>query len=397
MATYEVDRGRVDGRDLDVQVSYAIEILLQLSTGSLWAPLVGPGSEFTVFVGACGRVIGFSGGWPTHLPDPKAESLVGIEVAYPQIFGDGWNPEKARHVGFGYSRIALDGGAFGLFPAYVIEPKLEEPDGVSPGVAVVPGTQRAIDALRRQLVCTVPGRRAEHIGFRSRVYLGAGDTYSDQNACNFARVLDGAGWDTERAPTEGMERDWNEGRLCGIETCDLAYYVGHASAWRVRLEKPDALYFSVADLQEQPHRRPGIWGSGDLKWLALSACGPLQDSVLTPSLGSPHDALERWRVAFGGLRMLLGNSCEIFQSIDGGARFARYATSGTTILRSWLRAAVEMHSFEGAHPVGPRYASVLYAFCERASSPCEDVLPPHGRIGPSAGWPDTYVLLSTTT
>jgi hypothetical protein len=193
----------------------------------------------------------------------------------------------------------------------------------------------------------------------------------------------------------GTEREWNEGRMTGVEKSDLVYYSGHASAEEILLSQPNHTYFQINSIEGWEDKRTGIWGHGNLKWLAIAACGPLQDGRLTPVW--KIDAFERWRVAFGGLRMLLGFSCEVSQTINGGRLFAKYATSGMTVLRAWLRAAIESQPFVGTHPKGPIYASCMYAYREKESNPYCDRLSPDEPLARSESWPDKYVLLSTTT
>lgn len=162
-------------------------------------------------------------------------------------------------------------------------------------------------------------------------WLDNGSRGAPTNVVRFAAELDGS-MQWNRAFCDGdaqaLFADWTTNAGAGIESAELAYYCGEAagSGWLVsdgRLIAPPAAV----------PVNPILAGDGRLRWLAVSACGPLQDGC-----AEGGGRVQNWIGAFRGLRMLLGYASTVASLADQGRLFANAARS-ETLLHAWFLTA----------------------------------------------------------
>jgi hypothetical protein len=176
------------------------------------------------------------------------------------------------------------------------------------------------------------------------------------------------------------ESDWSSDAAAWVNAVDLAYYAGHAYASGWELADPqtgDALFLKQRTVGIEDATQRLLWGS-KLKWILVSACGPLEDRCAVPSI----DNVFNWSGAFDGLRLIVGFASATSGFSDEGARTFQLARRGIPIARAWLRAAREtqpsVEAGETNMPTAPRWAAVL-ALEGRNGSSLDDHLPDRGR------------------
>lgn len=176
------------------------------------------------------------------------------------------------------------------------------------------------------------------------------------------------------------------------------FHTGHADAggWSVT---PDVAngndYVCSHDTGHYP--TGDRWGSGQMDWLVVAGCGPLQDA----QFGTAGDAIARWTCggnapqgAFQGLRGLLGYGSMSADTADEGHLFITYAAEGWTLDAAWFRAAAETQpsAIGGTTP----WAAGLHAVWPNGEA-IDDHLWGHGSVALAAGSPTEYVLFGTPT
>ncbi len=90
---------------------------------------------------------------------------------------------------------------------------------------------------------------------------------------------------------------------------DLTFYTGHAGDWGFTFpgnRDDGGLDFTEAQ-----------WGDDDAEWIAIAACGPLQQTD-----GAGRTVVQRWGPAFQGLHALLGYSTTSWDNTVEGQYFA---------------------------------------------------------------------------
>jgi hypothetical protein len=124
-----------------------------------------------------------------------------------------------------------------------------------------------------------------------------------------------------------MEAHWNRLADGAIRQADLAGYIGHAAAYGMKFNPPDAAWL------ESSACRFG----GRLKWIVIDGCGPLQDEVAA----SGASAFDLWARAFQGLRALLGFATTQEQNARQFSRAIEYSLRGQPLARAWFQAVCE--------------------------------------------------------
>lgn len=100
----------------------------------------------------------------------------------------------------------------------------------------------------------------------------------------------------------------NDALANGVDTTDLMWYTGHANG--------GVLQGSGSNINVSNMRL----GDADLEWLAVAACGPLQDSY------GGQNWQTRLTPMFQGLHLLLGYGTVSYDTDQEGPLFARWAT-----------------------------------------------------------------------
>src|SRR5262249_33902841 len=212
----------------------------------------------------------------------------------------------------------------------------------------------------------------------------------EQNVAGFLEGLDHDGWNINFnwGATEAWVSDWKANNNNWVDAADIVYYKGHASLDSWVLFDPEApnvtTYLSAPEIAKAEDPKGDRYGNGDLEWLIIAACGPLQDKAVAPAGG---DAFQRWQDIFDGLHQLLGFASVSFSTLDEGKLFVRYCcVDEATVINSWFRATKEAQPPE-------TFAAVMYACCEGEPSPLEDHLWGHGFVTDDPKQPTQYVAM----
>jgi hypothetical protein len=170
---------------------------------------------------------------------------------------------------------------------------------------------------------------------------------NETNARRFEAALRAASWGVPfvASGTHGALVQW-VGANPAVDAVDLLFYTGHAdeTGWTV----PDGKVNYANNV---------AYGGNDLDWLAISACGPLQDAVVTEGT----EDVFNWNRVFGGLRMLLGFATQVADSADDGTFFVSHAQLGLTVAEAWFRMARDVQSRYGPETDFSQEASVFAA------------------------------------
>ena len=125
---------------------------------------------------------------------------------------------------------------------------------------------------------------------------------------------------------------------------DATFYCGHANG--------DGFTFPGAQTDDFLHFNDAFWGNRDLEWLAIAACGPLQE------VSSGLQWWQRWGPAFGGLHILLGYETVSSDVTGEGWDFANnllgffWWGSGMKVRDAWALMAI------WNQPAGVRWAEM---------------------------------------
>ena len=131
------------------------------------------------------------------------------------------------------------------------------------------------------------------------------------------------------------ERDFKDPIFGGaddaaVDAVDITFYTGHASG--------DLWTFPGA-LDDGALRYPeASYGEGDLEWLIVAACGPLQPT------SSGLAWWERWGPAFNGLHLFLGYQNVTRDNEREGRLMAEAMLRGDTIADAWFKTAIDVQS-----------------------------------------------------
>lgn len=206
---------------------------------------------------------------------------------------------------------------------------------------------------------------------------------SQANAQGFVDELTAEGW--QRRFNWGNQNAWKSDWLSNdddyVDDVDFVFYTGHASpnGWQLATGgSADWLHHS--EVGASPNTPSDHWGQENLEWMAIAACGPLQDDLINGG----GNVFDRWRGAFDGLHLLLGYSAVTYDNTLEGRRLASYARSGMTLMQAWFRLAQEIQpSTNGwGDPYGPDvYAAAMY-IGNASGNTAGDHLWGHGSVGP---------------
>jgi uncharacterized protein DUF6345 len=377
-----LDAGERTERQLDVQVVFPVRV------GDL--PVVGGGGDFTLALGDGGQLIGYTGVW-RNASDAFDAAVVPQEqadAAYREMFAAAKGLELrsvSSYLAY-YAAPTFTEQDF-LYPVYVylgtarigdeevplravtlpatdFGPKLEFPPPVPTRLKRAQPTERPASEKHKRraygipasapraplaLVATKPWEAGT-----SWIGMSGGLAGSQANAKGFVDEWAADGWiiDFNWGDAAAFESDWRRNDDMWVDNADFVFYTGHANQNGWVLSNPDDGFLSFSEVGSSPEAPGDLWGSSDLEWAVIAACGPLQDELLAKGGG---DVLDRWDGAFDGMHQLLGYGAITFDNTEEGRRIASYCRSGMTIKDAWFRAAKEIQpSTNGASaPDGP--------------------------------------------
>jgi len=379
-----LEQGRRSDHRLDVQV------VLPITAGDL--PVVGGGGDVTFALGGGGELIGYTGAWRTPVAafdvavvpqDESEETFRGLFRSAKGLELESVDSYLAYYAAPGFavqeflypvyvhlSRARIGGTRIPvraiMLPATTFGPALEVPPLAPPRPANArPGTRPAPErgAKRRRSYATVAPAAEPHLmtlatkpweAGTSWIGMSGGLAGSQANAQGFVDEWAADGWHIDFNWGDGAawESDWRRNDDQWVDNADFVFYTGHANGNGWVLSNPDDGFLSAAEVGAAPAAPGDLWGSSDLEWVVVAACGPLQDDIISTGGG---DVLTRWDGAFDGLHQLLGYGAITFDNTEEGRRIASYCRSGMTVKDAWFRAAKEIQpSTNGANaPDGP--------------------------------------------
>jgi Family of unknown function (DUF6345) len=386
--------GRRRDHQLDIQVVFPIRVRD--------LPVVGGGGDFTLALGEGGDLIGYSGVWRSTesafdaalVPRERADEM------YQRLFEASQDLELERVEAYlaYYAAPSFTVQEF-LYPVYVYLATARIGDQLVPLRAItLPATDfgpsvevpRAAPARPkgarppRSPLGKEDGRRRSYATVTSppatvhsaaalatkpweagTSWIGAsgGLAGSQANAQGFVDEWAADGWiiDFNWGDAAAWESDWRRNDDLWVDNADFVFYTGHASLSGWVLSAPDDGSLNFTEVGAAPQAPGDLWGSSDLEWVVIAACGPLQDDLLAAGGG---DVLDRWDGAFDGLHQLLGYGAITFDNTDEGRKIAEYAKSGMTVADAWFRTAKEIQpATNGASaPDGPTvWVGVMWA------------------------------------
>ncbi len=370
---------------LDVQVVFPVRVRD--------LPVVGGGGDFTVALGDAGDLIGYSGVWRATESafDAALIPREKVDQTYRGLFesAKGLELERVEAYLAYYSAPSFVAQEF-LYPVYVylatarigdqlvplravtlpatdFGPSIELPPPAPPrprGARPPVIAQKEAKKTRRSYATalSVPGNVQAAITRATKPWeagtswigLSGGLAGSQANAQGFVDEWAADGWiiDFNWGDAAAWESDWRRNDDLWVDNADFVFYTGHASMNGWVLSAPDDGSLDFNEVGAAPGAPGDLWGTSDLEWVVIAACGPLQDELLAAGGG---DVLARWDGAFDGLHQLLGYGAITFDNTEEGGRLAQYAKSGMTVADAWFRTAKEIQpSDNGASaPDGP--------------------------------------------
>ncbi len=124
--------------------------------------------------------------------------------------------------------------------------------------------------------------------------VSGGLAQSAANAAGFRNVMTSRGWTSKFhfGDANAWERDWRLNNNYYVDNVDFVFYTGHANANGWVLSAPDDNFLHYTEVQS---KYPDLYGSNQLEWLIIAACGPLQTSTIN-----------KWWYIFNKLHVLMG-------------------------------------------------------------------------------------------
>lgn len=413
-----------DDRELDRQFIFPV-----LVEG---LPVVGGGGDFTLALGDGGDIIGFHGVW-RELADAFVSRTVSreeVEESYRKTLdASGMKLESVTSYLAYYSAPASELQEF-VYPVYVLggtavvdgqtvplrlstlpatefgpRPVIPAPERPRPHAAK-PGSGGGDEKPRERRGYTSPstGQRVSaevraanpFEAGTSWIGVSGGLNGSKKNARGFVDGWQSAGWNVNFnwGDANAFESDWRRNDDTWVDAADFVFYTGHASMDGWVLADPDDDRLSFTEVGAAPASPGDLWGQNDLEWVTIAACGPLQDSILSPGGG---DVLSRWDGAFDGLHLLMGYGAITFDNETEGRDLVKYARQGKTLRDAWFRTAKETQpATNGADaPDGPVvWTGVMWA-SKAGANPANDHAWGHGSVSADPGSPTSLSCMWT--
>lgn len=341
----------------------------------LEVPLTGPSLVRGMSFDPEGRLVGFHGSVPRSLGEPRFYEAKTREESQAEL-ADRLAPFRLEQISastLAYEIVETDDGAY-------LQPVWHH-------VATIAG----VDANHEVPVVSLPASTfpnpsptptktppvsSGRAPFSAGVWWLDGKVFGKLNAHGLRDELAAAGWPivADRGDDVRAIQDWLS-PYGGVQDADLAYYAGIAGilGWHFGRPLRTQSRLSPEDVGKKDSASK-LYGSQGLKWIAISACGPLQDRVIRTG----GDVFERWGLAFDGLHSLLGFGTQIGSDCRHGRLFAR-RLSIQPVIDAWLSSVVQLGV------TGSAWAGALFAYKQGGESPRED------RVGP-----DPWIATKTT-
>lgn len=422
MATWNVENKIRGDRQLDFQVSYG----LRISGDEFSLPVTGGGGKFNVVLGDGAKIIGYNGLWR------NIEAVKGVFPVIPKEEADEKFKEMTKDLQLVsyesslayYSAPSMKKQSY-LAPVYIYRGMTIVDDLKIPmrnvylpattfrqniyfsegGQEIQEGDQEIAksdtdDATLQTFASTgVTARATSSWREAGTSWIGpsGGLSGSQLNAQGYVNELSADGWTIvfNWGDASAWESDWIANDDEWVDEVDIVFYTGHASESGWTLSPPNDGSLHVSECAPA-HTPRDIWGSNDLEWIIIAACGPLEDDIISPGGGDVF----RWNVAFDGLHQLLGYGAVTFDNTDEGETVTRYMKEGKTIIDSWFRTAKEIQPSTNGYspPYGPDiWVGVMYVYESGTTSPYNDHLWGHGSVAPDPVNPNVYVAMWSKT
>ena len=166
---------------------------------------------------------------------------------------------------------------------------------------------------------------------------------SKDNAGGFADTFGNNGYpvDFEWGNQSAWEQDFKAPSVGGtddswVDEVDALFYTGHAGAngFTFPSSQDDGfLHFNEASTTGTNDG----WGSTDLEWLVIAACGPLQKNN-----GNNDAWYDRWGDAFDGLHMMMAYANVSRDNVREGTIYANALINGKKVREAWIKAATKV-------------------------------------------------------
>jgi hypothetical protein len=219
---------------------------------------------------------------------------------------------------------------------------------------------------------------------------------SKKNAQGFIDGWTSDGWiiDFNWGDANAWESDWRRNDDLWVDNADIVFYTGHADMNGWTLASPDDGSLVFTELGAAPATPGDRWGSNDLEWVTIAACGPLQDELLAAGGG---DVLARWDGAFDGLHLLMGYGAITFDNESEGGRLAKHAHQGQTLKDAWFRTAKEIRPSTNGEPApdGPTVWVGVMWVATSGADPINDHAWSHGSVSADPTSPTTLACMWT--
>lgn len=375
------------GVPLDRQVNYSGVVSVPGPNGqNRDLPIVGGGAKYQVSVGQGGRVIGFRGGLREVVGEAEQVEIKTQEQAIAEFRrGAGANARNIRAELAYYAAPASERQEF-MAPVWVIHSQIQVGNEVIPARSqIIAATARygpRFPASRpnpRDPNAPMPRRDDERPGQQGFLdwlippahaaagfdcgtwWIGPsqGLPGSPGNAQGFIDQCRAAGWSVPFNYGEqwAWESDWRANDDYYVDNVDLVFYTGHAgpSGWTLNNPADTSLnYTEVSGAAD-------MWGNGDVEWIIIAACGPLQSNHYTTGT---TNAFDRWRNSFDGLHVLMGYGAVTYDNTSEGRRFMELSRAGWNVIDAWFRTAWEIQPSTNGYspPNGPNvFVVAMYA------------------------------------
>ncbi|KAL0634663.1 hypothetical protein Q9L58_006388 [Maublancomyces gigas] len=353
---------------LDISVNYDITILVQTpeSTTPVEVPVVGGGGKFQLTFGDGGNLIGYQGLWrDVDVAGTKQYKIIPKSQADSHFLTSTTMFNDTLEFNSTLAYYSAPYGEFQdfLYPVYVFDATaMVGEEFIQLRRTYFPATEFGpVDTFVREVL---PPRRvtsqpSRHRSLRPR---GTDDTRNEagtewigvpyglqkteQNAQGFRnQLLAGSGsWEIlfNFGDDQVWETDFDSQADQYVDTTDFIFYTGHAgpTGWLANIPNKGGIkwvhYSIVGTFPETPGN---LWGRGDLEWMVIAACGPLQDERFIAGGGN---AFDRWRGMFDGLHIMFSYGTNSDDTSDEGRRLIAYAQNGAALIDSWFRTAKEL-------------------------------------------------------
>lgn len=430
--------GKRTNKKLDTQVIYNSYVDANPAYAAPELPIVDGSGEMTVTFGNNNRIIGFNSSLLNITGISQVGSLIPPEEIENQfIKSNAKFPVSDVKLTLGYAAMSRDGARDFLYPVYRISsnitvngiktpqrlvtlpatafsmlnnvvPKINYRDSKTlprPGSLLKEGLNEVGSKINFKspllydyvpIKPTSPPNASDLDAFECATsWVADGIPLSGTNATGFTNGLARRGWavNFNWGAENCWESDWRKDANNWVDATDFVFYSGHASPSDWVFKAPDDGSIHASEINASAN----LWGKGDLEWVVIAACGPLQDNIIARGGGS---VLDRWQWAFNGLHQFLGYAAVTGDTDREGGLLAQYCWEGHTIIDAWFRTAREIQPSRNDEeaPNGPIiWSGVMYGYSSEASDPLFDHIWGRGSVAADTPFPEFLVALFTTT